>query len=130
MTPEIQKQIDEIWAILRETARRQDRAEKRMDRAEKRMDRAEKRMDRAEREAKADQQRWKERMDRFENEFRERVQASGERAEKIDRQLQATARLVAEGIKLVRQNSRDIRELQKAQRAFLASFRNGHNGRA
>jgi hypothetical protein len=91
VTPEIQKQIDEIWAILRETARRQDRAEKRMDRFEK---------------------------------------ESGERAEKIDRQLQATARLVAEGIKLVRQNSREIRELQKVQRAFLASFRNGRNGRA
>ena len=51
------------------------------------------------------------------------------RQDKFDRQLRATAKLVAEGIKMVRRLARDTHELQRSQKAFLDSLRHGGNGR-
>jgi chromosome segregation ATPase len=85
-----------IEALLQAMAERMEQAERRMDRAEERMDRAEERMDRAER-----------------------------RMEKFDRRLEVTRKLVQAGMKLVIQNNVQLRELQRAQAAFLDSLRKG-----
>jgi hypothetical protein len=68
----------------------------RMEQAERRMDRAEQRMDRAER-----------------------------RMEKFDYRLEVTRKLVQAGMKIVIQNNVQLRELQRAQAAFLDSLRKG-----
>ena len=68
----------------------------RMEQAERRMDRAEQRMDRAER-----------------------------RMEKFDYRLEVTRKLVQAGMKLVIQNNVQLKELQRAQAAFLDSLRKG-----
>ena len=68
----------------------------RMEQAERRMDRAEERMDRAER-----------------------------RMEKFDYRLEVTRKLVQAGMKLVIQNNVQLKELQRAQAAFLDSLRKG-----
>lgn len=73
----------------------------RMQQADRRMDRAEERMDRAE-----------------------------QRMQKFDQRLEVTRRLVQAGMKIVIQNNVHLRELQRAQAAFLDSLRtrggNGH----
>jgi hypothetical protein len=76
--------------------RRMEKFDERMDRAEERMDRAEQRMDRAER-----------------------------RMEKFDYRLEVTRKLVQAGIKLVIQNNVLLKDLQRAQAAFLDSLRKG-----
>ena len=68
----------------------------RMAQAERRMDRAEERMDRAER-----------------------------RMEKFDQRIEVTRKLVQVGTKLVIQNNLQLKELQRAQAAFLDSLRKG-----
>jgi chromosome segregation ATPase len=85
-----------IEALLQAMAERMEQAERRMDRAEQRMDRAEQRMDRAER-----------------------------RMEKFDYRLEVTRKLVQAGMKIVIQNNVQLRELQRAQAAFLDSLRKG-----
>ena len=68
----------------------------RMEQAERRMDRADQRMDRAER-----------------------------RMEKFDYRLEVTRKLVQAGMKLVIQNNVLLKDLQRAQAAFLDSLRKG-----
>jgi exonuclease VII small subunit len=92
-----------IEAILHAMAERMQQADRRMDRADERMDRAEQRMDRAEL-----------RMDRAE-----------QRMQKFDQRLEATRRLVQAGMKIVIQNNVHLKELQRAQTAFLDSLRKG-----
>lgn len=65
------------------------------------------------------------RQDRFDKQ----LQAAAARQDRFDKQLQATAKLVAEGIKIVRTLARDTRELKRSQKAFLDSLRHGGNGR-
>ena len=69
------------------------------------------------------------RADRRQDRFDRQLQAAAARQDRFDKQLQATAKLVAEGIKIVRTLARDTRELQRSQKAFLESFRHGGNGR-
>ena len=69
------------------------------------------------------------RADRRQDRFDRQLQAAAARQDRFDRQLQATAKLVAEGIKIVRTLARDTRELQRSQKAFLDSLRQGGNGR-
>jgi uncharacterized coiled-coil DUF342 family protein len=98
MEPEVQRQFDEIRAILRETARRGEEMERRWDgahaKAMRRMDRAEQRMD------------------------------------IFDKKLEATRKLVQEGMKLViawdKRHRAEMAELRKSQKAFFDSFRNGN----
>lgn len=92
-----------IEAILHAMAERMEQADRRMDRADERMDRAEQRMDRAEL-----------RMDRAE-----------QRMQKFDQRLEVTRRLVQAGMKIVIQNNVHLKELQRAQAAFLDSLRKG-----
>lgn len=68
----------------------------RMQQADRRMDRAEERMDRAE-----------------------------QRMQKFDQRLEVTRKLVQAGMKIVIQNNVHLRELQRAQAAFLDSLRKG-----
>jgi hypothetical protein len=65
------------------------------------------------------------RQDRFDRQ----LQAAATRQDRFDRQLQATAKLVAEGVKIVRTLAQDTRELKRSQKAFLDSLRHGGNGR-
>ncbi len=58
-----------------------------------------------------------------------RQEHADRRQDRFDKQLQATAKLVAEGIKIVRTLARDTRELKRSQKAFLDSLRHGGNGR-
>ena len=104
----VRARFERIEAILDAIAKRQDAADKRYDRADKRQDRADKRQDRLDKQ----------------------MQVAATRQDRFDRQLQATARLVAEGIKIVRGLARDTRELQRSQKAFLDSLRHGTNGRS
>jgi|SRR5579864_6251445 len=101
MQPEVR--FAKIEAILHAMAERMQQADRRMDRADERMDRAEQRMDRAEL-----------RMDRAE-----------QRMQKFDQRLEATRRLVQAGMKIVIQNNVHLKELQRAQTAFLDSLRKG-----
>jgi hypothetical protein len=66
---------------------------------------------------------------RRQDRFDKQLQAGAARQDRFDRQLEATAGLVAEGIKIVRTLARDTRELQRSQKAFLNSLRQGGNGR-
>jgi hypothetical protein len=97
-----------IEAILEAMAERMAQAERRMDRADRRMERFDERMIRAEL-----------RMDRAE-----------QRMQKFDHRLEVTRKLVQAGMKIVIQNNVHLRELQRAQAAFLDSLRKGGgNGR-
>ena len=124
MELEVQRQFDQVWAILERTAqrgeemdarftRRFELAEKRMDRAEKRMDRAEKRMEKFDRRMELAEQR----MDRAE-----------QRMDRADRQIQATRKLVEAGMKIVIRNSADIKALTRRMDASLRAMGNGRNG--
>jgi hypothetical protein len=104
---EVRARFERIEAILDAIARRQDRFEQHLQAAAARQDRAERRQDR----------------------FEQQLQAAARRQDRIDKQLQATAKLVAEGIKIVRGLARDTRELKRSQKAFLDSLRHGGNGR-
>jgi hypothetical protein len=70
--------------------------------------------------------RFNRRMDRAE----QRMEHAERRMEKFDQRLEITRKLVQVGMKLVIQNSVQLRELQRAQAAFLDSLRkaggNGH----
>jgi hypothetical protein len=66
---------------------------------------------------------------RRQDRFDKQLQAAGRRQDRFDKQLQATAKLVAEGIRIVRSLARDTRELKRSQKAFLDSLRHGGNGR-
>jgi hypothetical protein len=66
---------------------------------------------------------------RRQDRFDKQLQAAAVRQDRFDRQLQATAKLVAEGVKIVRTLARDTRELKRSQKAFLDSLRHGGNGR-
>lgn len=108
MQPEVR--FAKIEALLQAMAERMVQAERRMDRADRRMEKAEQRMDRAEqRMEKSDQ-----RMDRAER-----------RMEKFDQRIEVTRKLVQVGMKLVIQNNLQLKELQRAQTAFLDSLRKG-----
>jgi len=110
VNPDLQKQIDEIWASHRAAMIRADRADRRMDRAEKK--------------AQAADQAWRERMDRAEA----RGERLDQRMEKFDRQIQTTRKLVQAGMKIVAGLAADTRALQRSQKAFLDSLRNSGNG--
>jgi response regulator of citrate/malate metabolism len=97
---EVRERFERIEAILESIARRQDRFDKQLQASAARQDRVDK-----------------------------QLQASTARHDRIDRQLHATAKLVAEGIKIVRTLARDTRELKRSQQAFLDSLRHGGNGR-
>ncbi|HTD43522.1 MAG TPA: hypothetical protein VK687_05050 [Bryobacteraceae bacterium] len=65
--------------------------------------------------------RFNRRMDRAE----QRMEQAERRMEKFDQRLEVTRKLVQVGMKLVIQNSVQLRELQRAQAAFLDSLRKG-----
>jgi len=65
--------------------------------------------------------RFNRRMDRAE----QRMDQAERRMEKFDQRLEVTRKLVQVGMKLVIQNSVQLRELQRAQAAFLDSLRKG-----
>jgi len=69
------------------------------------------------------------RADKRQDRSEKQLQASAARQDRFDRQLQATAKLVADGVKLVRSLAKDTRELTRSQRAFLDSLRRSGNGR-
>jgi septal ring factor EnvC (AmiA/AmiB activator) len=69
------------------------------------------------------------RSDRRQDRFDAQMEAAAARADRLDKQLHATAKLVAEGIKIVRGLARDTRELKRSQKAFLDSLSQGGNGR-
>lgn len=54
-----------------------------------------------------------------------RMDRAEQRMEKFDQRLEVTRRLVQAGMKLVIQNNVQLRELQRAQAAFLDSLRKG-----
>lgn len=117
----VRERFERIEAILEGIAERQDRAEKRQDRFDKQLQASAARQDRWDKQFQAAAAR----QDRFDKQ----LQAAAARQDRFDRQLQATAKLVAEGIKIVRTLARDTRELQRSQKAFLDSLRHGGNGR-
>jgi chromosome segregation ATPase len=101
MQPE--ERFAKIEALLQAMAERMVQADRRMDRAEQRMEKFDERMAQAER-----------RMDRAEL-----------RMEKSDQRIEVTRKLVQVGMKLVVQNNVQLKELQRAQAAFLDSLRKG-----
>ena len=101
LDPRVQAEFDEIRAIIREGAIR-----------------AEQRYQELDRHIEANEKRFNRRMDRAEK-----------RMDKFDQKLEATRKLVEAGIKMVTRLAADTRELKRSQQAFLASFRNGSNGR-
>jgi hypothetical protein len=98
--PEVRERFERIEAILEAVARRQDRFDKQLQAAAARQDR-----------------------------FDKQLHAAAARQDRFDKQLKVTAKLVAEGIKIVRTLARDTRELKRSQKAFLDSLRHGGNGR-
>jgi hypothetical protein len=100
MEAEARERFERIEAILEGIAARQDRFDRQLQAAAARQDR-----------------------------FDKQLQAASARQDRIDKQLQVTAKLVAEGIKIVRTLARDTRELKRSQRAFLDSLRHAGNGR-
>ena len=54
-----------------------------------------------------------------------RMDRAEQRMEKFDYRIEVTRKLVQAGIKLVIQNNLQLRELQRAQAAFLDSLRKG-----
>lgn len=69
------------------------------------------------------------RADKRQDRFEKQLQTAVARQDRFERQLQTTARLVADGIKIVRTLAQDTRELKRTQKAFLDSLRHGANGR-
>ncbi len=55
----------------------------------------------------------------------ERMEQAERRMEKFDYRLEVTRKLVQAGMKIVIQNNVQLRELQRAQAAFLDSLRKG-----
>jgi methyl-accepting chemotaxis protein len=108
MQPE--ERFAKIEALLQAMAERMVQAERRMDRADRRMEKAEQRMDRAE-----------QRMEKFD----ERMDRAERRMEKFDQRIEVTRKLVQVGMKLVIQNNLQLKQLQRAQAAFLDSLRKG-----
>jgi DNA repair exonuclease SbcCD ATPase subunit len=97
-----------IEALLQVSAERMDRADQRMDREDKRRDLAHKRWER-------------------------RMQKVDERMDKFDSKLEAIKKLIQYGMKLVsetasegKKNRAELRELAKAQKAWLDSMRGGN----
>ena len=107
METEVRQRFERIEAILESIARRQDRADRRHDKFDRHLQAVAGRQDK----------------------FDRHIEAIAARQDKFDRQLQATAKLVAEGVRIVRTLARDTRELQRSQKAFLDSLRHGGNGR-
>jgi hypothetical protein len=120
---QVEQQISEIWAILHAMAERENQMEIRFN----------KRMEAAERRREADQRAMNERMDRAEA----RMDKTDARMEKMDGQILATYKLVRQGMKMLvelgvaqKEMKQEIRELVKAQKAYLDSMRRGNgNGR-
>jgi hypothetical protein len=112
---DVRERFERIEAILERGAQRQDRFDKQLEAAAARQDRFDKQLEAAAR-----------RQDRFDKQ----LEAAAARQDRFDRQLQATAKLVAEGVKIVRTLAQDTRELKRSQKAFLDSLRNGGNGRS
>jgi hypothetical protein len=107
--------FERIEALLHATAERGNQMELRFNR----------RMDRAE-----------QRMDKFDRRMEERWEKADQRMDKFDRKLEATHKLVQYGMKLLvqlgeqqKQTKAELRELAKAQKAWLDSIRGG-NGNA
>ena len=109
MSPETQKMIGEIWATLHAMAERENQIEQRFDR---RMEKIEQSFDR--------------RMEKIERTH----QLAMERLDRYDRSLEGIRKLLIVGAKTMIKMQAETRELKKAQKAFLESFRNGGgNGR-
>jgi len=120
---QVEQQITEIWAILHAIAERENQMEIRFN----------KRMEAADRKREADQRAMNERMDRAEA----RMHKAEARIGKMDGQILATYKLVRQGMKMLvelgaaqKEMKQEIRELVKAQKAYLDSMRRGNgNGR-
>jgi hypothetical protein len=120
---QVEQQITEIWAILHAIAERENQMEIRFN----------KRMEAADRKREADQRAMNERMDRAEA----RMHKAEARMGKMDGQILATYKLVRQGMKMLvelgaaqKEMKQEIRELVKAQKAYLDSMRRGNgNGR-
>ena len=120
MEPEVRERFDEIWAVLREVAARQNAADLRMDRAEQRMEKSDQRW--AQRIEKSDQK-WAQRMDLAE----QRMEKSDQR---WDKRFESTRKLVEAGIGIVNRLGRRQSELEKFQKSIQDSLRKGNsNGR-
>jgi hypothetical protein len=108
MEPEVRrKEIDEIWAILRETRELQRQAELRMDKAELRLDRAEARTEAAD-------QRWEKRFEATRKLVKGGIRFVMRMEERQNQRIAAVAQTVD--------------KLAKTQQAFLDSLRRGGNG--
>ncbi len=134
---QVEQQITEIWAILHAMAERENQMEIRFN---KRMDAFERRTEVAERKRDADQRAMNERMDRAEarmDKAEARMDKADARMEKADGQILATYKLVRQGMKMLvelgvsqKEMKQEIRELVKAQKAYLDAMRRGNgNGR-
>jgi hypothetical protein len=60
--------------------------------------------------------------------FNRRMVAAERRMDRADKEIEATRKLVAAGMKILMRNSADIKSLGKRMDAFLRSAGNGHNG--
>jgi len=60
--------------------------------------------------------------------FNRRMVAAERCMDRADKEIEATRKLVAAGMKIVMRNSADIKSLGKRMDAFLRSAGNGHNG--
>lgn len=150
MQPEDRRHADEIWTILRDAAKRMDRAEERTEVAHReaiaRAELAEKRSEAdhqkaiaraelAEKRAEADHQKAIKRAELAEKRSEadhqkamKRVEAAEKRMEKFDQRLEATRRLVEAGMKIVVRLDRRQGDLEKTQKAFMDWLRKGGNG--
>lgn len=123
MTPE--KQIEEIWSVLRAMTVRENEIEKRFN----------ERMDRAEAKSTREHEKAMKRMDRHEEKMRLAQEKADERMVKFDQRLEATRKLVEGGMKLVMEMRRqqiadraEVRRMQKNWDAYFASLRHPRNG--
>jgi hypothetical protein len=111
--------FERIEALLHATAERGNQMELRFN---QRMDRVEQRMDREDRRRELAHRRWESRMGKVD-----------ERMGDFERKLGATQKLVQYGMKLLvqigeqqKQTKAELRELAKAQKAWLDSMRGGN----
>jgi hypothetical protein len=122
---QVEQQIKDIWAILHAMAERENQMEIRFNR----------KLEASERKREADQHAMNERMDRAEarmDKAEARMDKAEARMQKVDRQIEATAKLVRQGMRIVldlgerQKTAVEIRELAKAQKAYLDSMRRGN----
>jgi hypothetical protein len=135
--PGAESELEEIWAILRQSAERHaaadahmDRADVRMDRAEARMDRADARMDRAEARAAEMDARFEKRMRGFEKlvkigmrELADLRKFARQSDERMERRAKETDHKINALIDAQQRTEASLRAFLDSRRS-----RNGHNG--